>query len=212
MAKLLPIANAARRTKQPVSELTLATNCGGSDGNSGITANPALGWAVDELVRYGGTGVLAETPEIYGAEHLLIRRAVNEGVAKKLIDRYKWWEWYCRGIEAMDNNPAPGNKAGGITTVFEKSLGGVTKGGTTPMHGRLPVRRADHHARLRVHGHAGPRSRVDHGAGGRRLQRHLLHHRPRLGVRLQAGALDQARHQLASCTATWRRTWTSTAA
>ena len=131
--RLLPVANEARRTPQPVSELILATNCGGSDGNSGITANPALGWAVDELVRYGGTGVLAETPEIYGAEHLLIRRAVNEGVAKKLIDRYKWWEWYCRGIEAMDNNPAPGNKAGGITTVFEKSLGGVTKGGTTPM-------------------------------------------------------------------------------
>jgi len=133
VARLLPLANEARRTTQPVSELVLATNCGGSDGNSGITANPALGWAVDELVRYGGTGVLAETPEIYGAEHLLIRRAVNEGVAKKLIDRYKWWEWYCRGIEAMDNNPAPGNKAGGITTVFEKSLGGVTKSGTTPM-------------------------------------------------------------------------------
>ena len=133
VAKLLPRADAARRTRQPVSELVLATNCGGSDGNSAITANPALGWAVDELVRYGGTGVLAETPEIYGAEHLLIRRAINEGVAKKLIDRYKWWEWYCRGIEAMDNNPAPGNKAGGITTVFEKSLGGVTKGGTTPM-------------------------------------------------------------------------------
>ncbi len=133
VAKLLPLANAAVRTRQPVSELVLATNCGGSDGNSGITANPALGWAVDELVRYGGTGVLAETPEIYGAEHLLIRRAINEGVAKKLIDRYKWWEWYCRGIEAMDNNPAPGNKAGGLTTVFEKSLGGVSKGGTTPM-------------------------------------------------------------------------------
>jgi arabinonate dehydratase len=133
IAKVLPRANEARRTRQPISELVLGTNCGGSDGNSGITANPALGWAVDELVRYGGTGVLAETPEIYGAEHLLIRRAINEGVAKKLIDRYKWWEWYCRGIEAMDNNPAPGNKAGGITTVFEKSLGGVTKGGTTPM-------------------------------------------------------------------------------
>src|SRR5205814_593846 len=108
-------------------------NIDGSDAKAGMTANPALGWAVDELVRYGGTGVLAETPEIYGAEHLLIRRAINEGVAKKLIDRYKWWEWYCRGIEAMDNNPAPGNKAGGITTVFEKSLGGVTKDGTTPM-------------------------------------------------------------------------------
>src|SRR2546429_5873781 len=133
VAKLLPIANDVRRTRQQVSEICLATNCGGSDANSGMTANPALGWAVDELVRYGGTGVLAETPEIYGAEHLLIRRAINEGVAKKLIDRYKWWEWYCRGIEAMDNNPAPGNKAGGITTVFEKSLGGVTKGGTTPM-------------------------------------------------------------------------------
>jgi altronate hydrolase len=133
VTSLLPHANEARRTKQPISEIVLATNCGGSDGNSGITANPALGWAVDELVRYGGTGVLAETPEIYGAEHLLIRRAVSNSVAQKLLDRYKWWEWYCRGIEAMDNNPAPGNKAGGITTVFEKSLGGVTKGGTTPM-------------------------------------------------------------------------------
>ncbi|MCL6639900.1 MAG: altronate dehydratase family protein [Candidatus Rokubacteria bacterium] len=133
IAKVLPQANAARRTRQPVSELVLATNCGGSDGNSGITANPALGWAVDELVRYGGTGVLAETPEIYGAEHLLVRRAINEGVAKKLLDRYQWWEWYCRGIEALDNNPAPGNKAGGITTVYEKALGGVTKGGTTPL-------------------------------------------------------------------------------
>ena len=134
VAELLPVANEARRTPQPVSELVLATNCGGSDGNSGITANPALGWAVDELVRYGGTGVLAETSEIYGAEHLLIRRAVNEGVAKKLIDRFKWWEYYCRVLGAeMDNNPAPGNKAGGLTTVFEKSLGGVTKGGTTPL-------------------------------------------------------------------------------
>jgi altronate hydrolase len=133
VARLLPVADAARRTRQPVSELVLATNCGGSDGASGITANPALGWAVDELVRYGGTAVLAETPEIYGAEHLLVRRAINEGVAKKLLDRYRWWEWYCRGLDALDNNPAPGNKAGGITTVFEKSLGGVTKGGTTPL-------------------------------------------------------------------------------
>src|SRR5207247_8568110 len=116
IAKLLPLANDVRRTKQPVSEITLATNCGGSDANSGMTANPALGWAVDELVRYGGTGVLAETPEIYGAEHLLIRRAASEAVAKKLIDRYKWWAGDWRGLERMDNNPAPGNKAGGITT------------------------------------------------------------------------------------------------
>ncbi len=132
--RLLPAANEARRTPQPLSELILATNCGGSDGNSGITANPALGWAVDELVRYGGTGVLAETSEIYGAEHLLVRRAVSEGVAKKLIDRFKWWEYYCRVLGAeMDNNPAPGNKAGGLTTVYEKSLGSVTKGGTMPL-------------------------------------------------------------------------------
>ncbi len=134
IARVLPQANEARRTKQPVSELLLATNCGGSDGNSGITANPALGWAVDELVRYGGTGVLAETTEIYGAEQLLIRGAVNEGVAKKLLDRFEWWLQHlaARGGE-MDNNPAPGNKAGGLTTVYEKSLGGVTKGGTTPL-------------------------------------------------------------------------------
>jgi len=134
VAQLLPYANEPRRTRQPISELLLATNCGGSDGNSGITANPALGWAVDELVRYGGTGVLAETTEIYGAEQLLIRRAINEGVAKKLLDRFDWW---LRHLEArggvMDNNPAPGNKAGGLTTVYEKSLGGVTKGGTTPL-------------------------------------------------------------------------------
>src|SRR3989440_713797 len=133
VAKLLPWADEARRTRQPVSELVLATNCGGSDANSGMTANPALGWAVDELVRYGGTGVLAETPGIYRAQHPPVPRASNQGGAKKLVDRYKWWEWYCRGLDAMDNNPAPGNKAGGITTVFEKSLGGVTKGGTTPM-------------------------------------------------------------------------------
>jgi len=111
----------------------LATNCGGSDGNSGITANPALGWAVDELVRYGGTGVLAETPETYGAEHLLVRRAISEEVARKLLDRFDWWKQYCQGIEKMNDNPSPGNKAGGITTILEKSLGAVAKGGTTPL-------------------------------------------------------------------------------
>jgi altronate hydrolase len=133
VARLLPRANEARRTRQPVSEIMLATNCGGSDGNSGITANPALGWAVDELVRHGGTAVLAETPETYGAEHLLVRRAISNEVARKLLDRYAWWEWYCRGIAKMDNNPAPGNKAGGLTTILEKSLGAVAKGGTTPL-------------------------------------------------------------------------------
>jgi altronate hydrolase len=136
VAKLLPFANAARRSTQPVSELTLATNCGGSDGNSGITANPALGWAVDELVRHGGTGVLAETPEIYGAEHLLTRRAVSRPVGEKLVERIRWWEEYCsvNGGE-MNNNPSPGNKAGGLTTILEKSLGAAAKGGTTNLTG-----------------------------------------------------------------------------
>jgi altronate hydrolase len=134
VAQLLPRANEARRSPQPVSELILATNCGGSDGNSGITANPALGWALDELVRYGGTGVLAETTEIYGAEHLLIRRAKSGVVASKLLSRIAWWKEHLavRG-GSMNNNPAPGNKAGGLTTIFEKSLGGIAKGGTTPL-------------------------------------------------------------------------------
>jgi altronate hydrolase len=134
VARLLPRANEAQRTKQPVSELVLATNCGGSDGNSGITANPALGWAVDELVRYGGTGILAETTEIYGAEHLLIRRAKTEAVANKLIGRLAWWKRHLAAHgAAMSDNPAPGNKTGGLSTLFEKSLGGMAKGGSTPL-------------------------------------------------------------------------------
>jgi altronate hydrolase len=135
VARLLPRANEARRTPQPLSDLVLATNCGGSDGASGITANPALGWALDELVRYGGTGVLAETTEIYGAEHLLIRRAKSEAVAQKLLSRIAWWKRHlaARGGD-MSNNPAPGNKAGGLTTIFEKSLGGIAKAGTTPLN------------------------------------------------------------------------------
>jgi altronate hydrolase len=134
VAKLLPRAADVRRTPQPISHLVLGTNCGGSDGYSGITANPALGWAVDELVRSGGTAVLGETPEIYGAEQLLIRRAVSRVVAQKLIDRIAWWRRHLRSYDAdVDHNPSPGNLAGGITTVLEKSLGGVAKGGTTPL-------------------------------------------------------------------------------
>ncbi len=134
IAKLLPQANAARRTPQPVSHLILATNCGGSDGNSGITANPALGVAADELVRQGGTAVLAETPEIYGAEHLLVRRAVSRDVAEKLMDRIRWWERYAKANDAtIDNNPSWGNKEGGLTTIYEKSLGAVSKGGQSPL-------------------------------------------------------------------------------
>jgi altronate hydrolase len=122
--EMLPIAAKARRETIPASELTLALQCGGSDGYSGITANPALGVAADILVRNGGTAILSETPEIYGAEHLLTRRAVNREVGEKLIQRIKWWEDYThRNGGEMNNNPSPGNKAGGLTTILEKSLG-----------------------------------------------------------------------------------------
>ncbi len=131
---LLPAANLACRSPQPISKLVLATNCGGSDGNSGVTANPALGVAADELVRHGGTAVLAETPEIYGAEHLLVRRAVSREVGEKLLERIRWWENYVRIHNAtIDNNPTQGNKAGGLTTIYEKSLGAVAKGGHSPL-------------------------------------------------------------------------------
>jgi altronate hydrolase len=127
-------ANELTRSRQPVSRLTLAENCGGSDGYSGITANPALGVASDELVRYGGTSVLAETPEIYGAEHLLTRRALTREVGEKLVARIRWWEAHARQHESsIDNNPSPGNKEGGLTTIYEKSLGAVAKGGQSPL-------------------------------------------------------------------------------
>jgi altronate dehydratase len=134
VARLLPAANALRRAPQPVSKLILAENCGGSDGNSGITANPALGVASDQLVRYGGTSVLAETPEIYGAEHLLTRRAISRDVGEKLVALIHWWEEHARRYQSsIDNNPSFGNKAGGLTTIFEKSLGAVAKGGQSPL-------------------------------------------------------------------------------
>jgi altronate hydrolase len=131
---MLPIAARAKRETRPATEVVLALQCGGSDGYSGITANPALGAAVDLLVKHGGTGVLAETPEIYGAEHLLTRRAVNSTVGQKLVERIRWWEEYTeRNRGEMNNNPSPGNKAGGLTTILEKSLGAAAKGGTTTM-------------------------------------------------------------------------------
>jgi len=132
--EMLPIAARARRETVPASELTLALQCGGSDGYSGITANPALGVAVDLLVKQGGTAILSETPEIYGAEHLLTRRAVNRQVGEKLIERIHWWEDYtARNRGEMNNNPSPGNKLGGLTTILEKSLGATAKGGSTPL-------------------------------------------------------------------------------
>src|SRR5438445_9507681 len=130
--EMLPEANKVRREAVPASHLILGLQCGGSDGYSGISANPALGAAVDLLVRHGGTAILSETPEIYGAEHLLTRRAISKEVGEKLIRRIKWWEEYtARNKGEMNNNPSPGNKAGGLTTILEKSLGAVAKGGTT---------------------------------------------------------------------------------
>jgi altronate hydrolase len=132
--RLLIQANQARRTPQPVSSLVLALNCGGSDGASGITANPALGVASDMLVRQGGTSVLAETPEIYGAEHLLARRAISREVGGKLLERVRWWEEHVARFGAsIDNNPSPGNKEGGLTTIYEKSLGALAKAGQAPL-------------------------------------------------------------------------------
>lgn len=127
-------ANTATREPAPISQLMLGMQCGGSDGYSGITANPALGVASDMLVQHGATTILSETSEIYGAEHLLTRRAVSVGVGEKLIERVRWWEDYtARNKGEMDNNPSPGNKRGGLTTILEKSLGAVAKSGSAPL-------------------------------------------------------------------------------
>ncbi len=134
IADLLPQINDVRRIKLPAGKLVLGTNCGGSDGNSGVTANPALGVASDLLVAQGGTSIIGETPEIYGAEHLLTRRAISRAVGEKLIERIKWWQWYTSIFGAeINNNPSPGNKEGGLTTIYEKSLGAIAKGGSTAL-------------------------------------------------------------------------------
>lgn len=132
--EMLPLVNQVEREPIPVSELILGCECGGSDGYSGITANPAVGIASDLLVAHGATSILAETPEIYGGEHLLTRRAVTPKVGQKLVDLLEWWEKYTGqfGVE-IDNNPSPGNKKGGLTTIYEKSLGAVAKGGSTAL-------------------------------------------------------------------------------
>jgi altronate hydrolase len=133
---MLPLVNQARREPCPAGDLMVALQCGGSDAWSGITANPALGYACDLLVAQGGTGVLAETPEIYGAEHLLTRRAADRATGDKLVGLIRWWEDYtARNKGSMDNNPSPGNKKGGLTTILEKSLGAAAKGGTSPLTG-----------------------------------------------------------------------------
>ena len=133
---MLPAVNAVQRTPLPISELTLAVQCGGSDSWSGVTANPVVGLVADELVRQGGTVVLAETPEIYGAEHLLTRRAADPTIGQRLLDQVRWWEEYARRMRfELDDNRSTGNEAGGLTTIYEKSLGAVAKAGSTPLCG-----------------------------------------------------------------------------
>ena len=133
LAEMLPRANDVKREPIPADELIVGLECGGSDGNSGVTANPALGVASDLLVAAGGTAILAETSEIYGAEHLLTRRARSREVGEKLIERIRWWEEYATKFGVViDNNPSPGNKAGGLTTIYEKSLGAVAKAAARP--------------------------------------------------------------------------------
>jgi altronate hydrolase len=134
LTAMLPLVNAVARRPVPASELVVGMECGGSDAWSGIAANPVVGAASDLIVAQGGTAAFGETPEVYGAEHLLAARARTPGVARKLYDRIEWWERYsAAGGGTMDSNPAPGNKAGGITTILEKSLGAIAKGGTTEL-------------------------------------------------------------------------------
>lgn len=134
LMEMLPVVNDVSREPIPVAEIILATECGGSDGNSGVTANPALGIASDLLVAHGATSILGETSEIYGGEHILTRRAISREVGEKLIERIRWWEDYAGkfGVQ-IDNNPSPGNKKGGLTTIYEKSLGAIAKGGNTAL-------------------------------------------------------------------------------
>ena len=131
---LLPLANEAQRTAQPVSELVVALQCGGSDSWSGVTANPVVGLVADEVVRQGGTVVLAETPEIYGAERLLVHRAVRPEVGESLLAQVRWWKEHARSMGMLvDDNRSVGNAAGGLTTIYEKSLGAIAKAGSTPL-------------------------------------------------------------------------------
>ena len=196
--EMLATVNNVKRETCSASELVVALQCGGSDGYSGITANPALGAAVDILVKHGGTGILSETPEIYGAEHLLTRRAANKEVGEKLVGIIKWWEDYTRRNNMeMNNNPSPGNKLGGLTTILEKSLGAAAKGGTTTMQAVYnyaePVT-AKGFVFMDTPGYD-PVGATGQVAG--RCQPDVLHHGARLRLWQQAMPLNQARHQYA---------------
>jgi altronate hydrolase len=180
----------------PASHLKIGLECGGSDGFSGITANPALGAAMDILVRHGGTAILSETPEIHGVEYMLTRRAVTPEVGQKLLDRWPGGRSTRAGHNAQFNGVVGhGNQAGGLANIFEKSLGSAMKGGTTPLQAVYEYAEPIDPERLRLHGLARLRPGGRHRPDRQRRQPDLLHHRPRLDVRLQAGAHDQAGQQ-----------------
>jgi altronate hydrolase len=205
--EMLPEANRVSRTQVPASHITVGLQCGGSDGFSSITANPALGAAVDLLVRHGGTAILSETPEIYGVEHTLTRRARTSEVGEKLVERIRWWkEEYTVGRDTQINGRvSPGNQHGGLANIFEKSLGSSMKGGTGPLmevyRYAEPVRQQG----LVFMDTPGfdPCSATGQIAGGRQPAR--VHHRPRLHVRREARAFAQARDQHAHVPETRRR-------
>jgi altronate hydrolase len=201
--EMLSHANQVKRETVPASHIVVGLQCGGSDGYSGITANPALGAAVDLLVKNGGTAILSETPEIYGAEHLLTRRAVSREVGQKIVDRIHWWEEYtAREKGEMNNNPSPGNKAGGLTTILEKSLGAVAKGGTTGLMDVYEYAKPVTAKGFVVHGHPGLRPGLGHRPGRGRGEPDLLHHRPRAR---STGASRRPSLKLATNTAMYER-------
>ena len=201
VAEMLPLVNDVRRDPLPASEIVLGTNCGGSDGNSGITANPALGVASDMIVACGGTTVLAETTEIYGAEHLLTRRATSPAVADKLLERIQWWLWYTSvfGCE-INNNPSAGNKEGGLTTITEKSLGAVAKAGSTALVDVYQYAEPVTAKGFVVMDTPGFRPDECDGHCGRRRQRGGLHDGPRQLLRLQADAFRSRSPRTRRCT------------
>ena len=210
---MLEKAATKQRQKIPASEIMVGLQCGGSDSFSGISANPALGAAVDRLVACGGTAILAETPEIYGAENLLLERAVSNEVGERLIGLLEWWDDYTSNEpQGFDNNPSPGNKAGGLTTILEKSLGAVAKGGTTNLVEVYGYGAADRQARAGVHGFARLRPDVGDRPGGERRQSHLPSP-PGAARASAAGRRPRSSSQpIPKCSRAWKRTWTSIAA
>ena len=197
--EVLKESNLVSRQTVPAHHLNVALQCGGSDGYSGVSANPALGVASDLVVRNGGTVILAETTETYGAEHLLTRRAVSREVGEKLVDLMRWWEEYThKHGEEINANPSPGNKAGGLTTIIEKSLGRNGQGRRHEPGRSREICGARHSEGVRLHGHARVRSGGRNGAGGRGCEPRLLYHGPRQRVRMQAFSVHQDRNQHAS--------------